>query len=145
MESEWVTVETVAIKEILQSKNIRPSYTRIKIFNYLISNFTHPTVDEIYQAVAKEIPTLSKTTVYNSLNLFMEAKLAKLIDLDDNESRYDGDVSDHGHFKCTICCSIADFSVNIDELYVNGLDGFTIDEKNVYFKGVCSRCNHQSI
>ena len=61
----------------LQEKNIRPSLLRIKILEYLISVKTHPTVDEIYDKLLPEIPTLSKTTVYNTLKLLVEAGFPK--------------------------------------------------------------------
>ena len=35
--------------------------------DYLLKHKTHPCIDEIYMALCKEIPTLSKTTVYLSL------------------------------------------------------------------------------
>ena len=55
------------IGEYLKSHNIKPSYQRMKIFEYLLNNRTHPTVDEIYQTLVKEIPTLSKTTVFSAV------------------------------------------------------------------------------
>ena len=56
----------------LQNHNIKPSVQRIAIMNYLIEHRTHPTVDEIYTALSPSIPTLSKTTVYNTLKLLSE-------------------------------------------------------------------------
>ena len=54
----------------LQNHNIKPSVQRIAIMNYLIEHRTHPTVDEIYTALSPSIPTLSKTTVYNTCLLY---------------------------------------------------------------------------
>ena len=53
--------------ERLQSHSIKPSVQRIAIMQYLMDHHTHPTVDEIYTALAPGMPTLSKTTVYNTL------------------------------------------------------------------------------
>ena len=64
------------IGEYLKAHEIKPSYQRIKIFQYLVENKNHPTVDMIYKALCTEIPTLSKTTVYNTLNLFIEKQAA---------------------------------------------------------------------
>lgn len=50
--------------ERLQSHSIKPSVQRIAIMQYLMDHHTHPTVDEIYTALAPSMPTLSKTTVY---------------------------------------------------------------------------------
>ena len=60
------------IGEYLKKNGIKPSIQRIKIFEYLLGHHTHPTVDDIFQSLSSEIPTLSKTTVYNTLNIFVE-------------------------------------------------------------------------
>ena len=62
---------TVAINTLVKY-GIHPSVQRIAIMDYLIKHRTHPTVDEVYTALSDEIPTLSKTTVYNTLKLFAE-------------------------------------------------------------------------
>lgn len=49
-----------------------PFRTAHSNYGYLLKNHTHPTVDEVYVALCKVIPTLSKTTVYNTLRLFSE-------------------------------------------------------------------------
>ena len=126
--------------DYLLKKNIKPSYPRIKVLEYLVLKKNHPTVDEIYNELVKELPTLSKTTVYNTLNLFIEAKLARLITIEDNETRYDASVANHGHFKCEVCRKIFDFSINIDSAEIEGLSHFTVKEKNVYYKGICPNC-----
>jgi len=128
------------IAEILLSKNIKPSYQRIKVLEYLVEKRSHPTVDEIYGALVKEIPTLSKTTVYNSLNLFMEANLVKIVLVENNEARYDIAFTEHGHFICETCNYIYDFPINLSEINHPTLENFQIKEKNVYFKGICSKC-----
>ncbi len=128
------------IGEYLKSHNIKPSYQRMKIFEYLLNNRTHPTVDEIYQALVKEIPTLSKTTVYNTLNLFVQENIALLITIEENETRYDADTAIHGHFKCEKCEKVYDFDTDISTLQISALDHFQINQQHIYFKGLCKDC-----
>ena len=129
-----------SIAKTLIEKNIKPSYQRIKILEYLIMKKNHPTVDRIFNDLVKEIPTLSKATVYNSLDLFEKENLAKVVTIEDNETRYDAKVATHGHFKCESCGSIYDFEINIDDFSTDSLKQFRITEKNVYFNGICSKC-----
>lgn len=105
-----------------------------------MNSSSHPTVDMIYTSLLPEIPTLSKTTVYKTMDLLVEAGLARLVHADDKEAHYDANISDHGHFKCIRCGRVYDFTVNLDRLETGGLEGFAVDEKNVVFKGVCPRC-----
>lgn len=128
------------IGEYLRGNGIKPSYQRIKIFEFLMNTKEHPTVDTIYKNLVSDIPTLSKTTVYNTLNLFVENNIALLITIEENETRYDADISVHGHFKCENCGRVADFSVDMGEMLVAELSGFQINQKHVYFKGICDHC-----
>lgn len=128
------------IVDICKNRGIRPSFTRVKILEYLMANRSHPTVDEIYRQLGGEIPTLSKTTVYNALGVFIGAGLARVVSVEDNETRYDADVSDHGHFKCEQCGRIYDFAVDTKGLKADGLTGFKIDQREIYFRGICPEC-----
>ncbi|MFN3478692.1 MAG: Fur family transcriptional regulator, partial [bacterium] len=63
------------ISEILEKHNIKPSLIRIKILEYIINSKSHPTAHEIYQKLKPQIPTLSKTSVYLNLNIFVNKKI----------------------------------------------------------------------
>ncbi len=124
----------------LKSHDIKPSFQRMKIFEYLITHRNHPTVEMIYKSLVKEIPTLSKTTVYNTLNLFVEKKIAIVIVIEENETRYDADMEIHGHFKCEECSAVYDIDVEAEKIQIKSLDNFQINEHHLYFKGICDKC-----
>lgn len=124
----------------LTTRKIRPSYQRVKVLDYLIKNQCHPTVDQIFNDLHKEIPTLSKSTVYNTLHSFIEVQLIRVITIEDNEARYDIITKNHGHFKCESCGTIYNFTINIDDFATDELTNFQVHDKNVYFKGICPRC-----
>ena len=124
----------------LKSHDIKPSFQRMKIFEYLITHRNHPTVEMIYKALIKEIPTLSKTTVYNTLNLFVDKKIAIVIVIEENETRYDADMEIHGHFKCEECSSVYDIDIEAEKIHIKSLDNFQINEYHLYFKGICDKC-----
>ncbi|WDV45748.1 Fur family transcriptional regulator [Clostridiaceae bacterium M8S5] len=126
------------VSNYLKTNDIKPSYQRVKIFEYLIKHRNHPTVDMIYKELALEIPTLSKTTVYNTLKLFVEKNIVIVINIEDNETRYDADTSFHGHFKCRHCNEIYDFKVEMP--FIKDLDGFEVNEYHFYLKGICKGC-----
>jgi len=121
----------------LKKNNIRLTHQRLKVLEYLSNSTNHPTVEQIYNALKKEVPSLSKTTIYNTLNYLAELKLIKALSIDDNEAHFDAVTVEHGHFICDSCGKIYDFDVNID---TGELDKFKINEKAVYFKGICPEC-----
>lgn len=128
------------ISQLLKANEIKPSVQRIKIYQFLINNPIHPTVDTIYNALIKEIPTLSRTTVYNTLNMFVEKKIVTLVPVEDNEARYDATIDQHLHFKCLSCQSVFDVDLSPDFSFEELLPGFQIDEKQIYCKGICKNC-----
>ncbi len=130
----------LTVEEYLKENGIKPSYQRIRIFEYLIKNQNHPNVDTIYRALYKDIPTLSRTTVYNTMKLFREKNITQMINIEDTETRYDADVSPHGHFKCTQCGNIFDVRMDVSDMEVEGLDSFRVEETHLYFKGTCDDC-----
>lgn len=124
----------------LKMKNIRLSHQRLKVFEYLTIHLDHPTVDQIYTGLQREIPTLSKTTAYSTLRALAGAGIVRVINIEDNETRYDIRVEDHGHFKCESCGTIYDFTADINSLTTGDLNHFDIKDKNLYFKGCCPSC-----
>lgn len=124
----------------LKKRKIRPSYQRIKVLEYLNKNQCHPTVEQIFKDLQREIPTLSKTTIYNTLNLFLENGLIRAVNIEEHETRYDIITEKHGHFKCENCGKIMNFRIDFDSLKAEELNGFKISDKSVYFKGICPGC-----
>lgn len=128
------------LKKELKLRKIQLSHQRLKVLEYLTQNRSHPTVDQIFTFLHQEMSTLSKTTVYNTLRVLVEAGLVRAINIEDHETRYDINVENHGHFKCESCGRIYDFHTDLDALACDGLNNFLIKDRNVYFNGICPRC-----
>jgi len=126
------------IRDYLTKHGLRISLYRLKIFEYLINERTHPTADEIYRQLKKELPAISPGTVYNTLRLFLEKKMVQLVNLEKNEARYDATLSWHGHLRCLGCGRV--FDLHIENLKLGGLEGFEIFEKHLSLKGLCPEC-----
>lgn len=133
-------MKTKDIEQLLKMHDIKPSHHRIRVFQYLVERKNHPTVDMIYKDLLEEIPTLSKTTLYNTLNLFLERGIVILITIEENETRYDADVSLHGHLKCNGCGQIYDIRLDLSQMDLSGLANFQVNESQIYFKGICPIC-----
>ena len=129
-----------SIIDILKENDIAPSMQRIKILEYLQSYKTHPTADMIYQALANEMPTLSKTTVYNTLKTFSEKGILVALSLFENEVRYEYNTEPHIHFKCTKCNKIYDLDKTYDRYDENMIDGHKVNEHHVNLRGICKEC-----
>ncbi len=131
------------ISDLFKAKGIKPSIQRLSVLRYIIQHKNHPSVDTIYKALSPEIPTLSKTTIYNTLDQLVEKGIVTALTISDNEVRYDFILSDHPHFLCSVCGKIYD--VNSDADFSNGdfVDGHKIDEIQLHYKGTCRGCLNQ--
>ncbi|MGL1936684.1 MAG: transcriptional repressor [Fibrobacterales bacterium] len=59
-----------SITQYLLHHGIKPSFQRIKIFEYLMGQEEFPTIETMYRDLKSELSTLSKTTIYNTLREF---------------------------------------------------------------------------
>lgn len=139
------TMNTIITKEQvidrLNQFGIKPSIQRIAILKYLLEHRTHPAIDEIYEALSKKMITLSKTTIYNTLQL-LESKGAILsILIDDKMVHYDGYPEPHAHFMCNNCRKIFDIEQKFEYPTNNTtLKKFKVSEVQIYYKGICNLC-----
>lgn len=132
-------MEREAIAKKLHSHGLRVTPQRVWVYDYLERYRTHPNAEEVFEAIKEKESSITLSTVYNVLQAFVEKGLAVEVKVDTGKVRYDANVGLHGHFICESCKSIYDF--NIDKLTVTGLEGFTTQLKDVYFSGVCNKCN----
>lgn len=125
----------------LVAHGIKPSVQRIAIMQYLLTHFTHPTVDDVFRGLTREIPTLSRTTVYNTLRLFSENGAAQMITIDEHRVCYDGNVSAHAHFYCKCCRRVIDVFEDVAHLLaMRDVSGNRVDDVQLYYKGICADC-----
>jgi len=128
----------------LSGYGIRPSVQRIAIMRFLLNNLIHPSADEVYESLRKHIPTLSKTTVYNTLKLFVENGAAIYVGIDEKNARFDGVVSQHAHFRCKDCGHISDFPMNSDLFIPKNFKG-DVEDTYFYMKGICEKCKNKRV
>lgn len=128
------------IDEFLRERGVSPSFQRIRILEFLIKNRVHPSAEEIHKNIVKIIPTLSKTTVYNTLNLFVRKGVIKRLGIDDSEARFDIDIEEHAHFQCISCGRIFDLKEN-NISFKENLEGHRMLEASIYIKGYCKECS----
>lgn len=132
---------TREIKERLLKFGVKPSLQRIAIMNYLLTHRTHPTADVIFNDLYPYIPTLSKTTVYNTLKLLTEQGAILCLNIDEKNARYDGDISCHAHFKCKNCNCLYDLQIKgTDLLQTENTENLLLTECLIYYKGYCESC-----
>ena len=129
------------LREELIKAGIRPSVQRLAIFEYVRQSCQHPTAEVVYEALCDELGSLSLTTVYNTLKLFVDAGLISMLTIDDTFRCFDGNRKDHAHFRCNKCGCIVDLKMKNEFVtLVEGLQGYEITDAQLYLKGLCPHC-----
>jgi Fe2+ or Zn2+ uptake regulation protein len=126
--------------KILKEKNLKVTPQRLIILRYLGENFTHPTTDKIYSDLKSNNPSLSKTTVYNSLEILEKHGIIQSITISGSELRYDIKQGMHHHFFCKKCGKIVDIDIECPNVERMSLYGHKVEEIHGYIKGICKEC-----
>lgn len=125
---------------LLQQKGVKPSLQRLLLFNYMQHCHAHPTVEQIYADLSAQGQALSKATVYNTLTLFVQKGLLRVIQLDHSEARYDILTGDHGHFVCEQCGAILDIPIDFAPLDPSFPEAGRITQRDLFYRGICKAC-----
>jgi Fur family peroxide stress response transcriptional regulator len=134
-----------SVKKKLKSTGMKLTTQRIAILQILHNNKSHPTAMDIYKRLKIKQPTVSFTTVYNTLELLTRIGEVRKLTLDFERAHYDPDTSQHHHAMCLKCGAIFDinqpFELPLDKVTSHDfpkITGFHID-----FWGYCSKCNQE--
>jgi Fur family peroxide stress response transcriptional regulator len=129
------------IKKTTKGRCFRRTPQRLAIRKFLEGNLSHPSAEEVYDALRGQFPTLSLATVYNTLAALQEWGEIVEVGLDPAKKRFDPIVSQHHHLICVRCKKILDIPekwrpvLNEDEKR-----GFQVIRSQVDFHGLCPEC-----
>ncbi len=128
------------LAEMMHRAGVRPSAQRLAILRNVVEGGAHPTADEIFRDLQADYPTMSRTTVYNSLHVLAESGLLKELELESGNRRYDfAEQPRHGHLRCRCCGRIFDMELP-EDISLPSPEGFHIDGIDVFFRGLCPEC-----
>jgi len=131
--------------KLLKENSIKITPQRLEILRFLDEHRTHPTADEIYKNLKENNPSLSKTTVYNSVEILKKHGIIQTLSISENELRYDIKSKMHHHFMCKKCGKIIDIDVECPNLGKMLDCGHKVQEVHGYFKGICKECFQEKI
>jgi Fur family peroxide stress response transcriptional regulator len=132
------------IQELFQDADLKMTNQRIAVYREIMRNRAkhfHPTAEQVYEGVRKQLPAISLNTVYRTLTSLVEKGLVKRLSSFTSSDLYDGFLSDHWHFVCIRCGSVQDIFVENKRFPdVSGKITGSVKEIVVQFRGVCRDC-----
>lgn len=124
-------------------KEMKNTIQKLKVVEYLKNHKNHPSAEEIFEEIRKEIPTITLATVYRILNNLVEN--GKIIKIEyGNKSFFDIFDEKHYHLICVNCNTIYDvyderlmnlIEKNLHENVDNEIFGYSL-----IFYGLCEKC-----
>ena len=123
----------------VQRRNTRQ---RKLVLDAVRQSYSHPTADEIYNAVREQDDKISRGTVYRNLNLLADAGEILSIKTPGG-SRFDRTTEPHAHVICTSCSRAVDVALPFDtelDTEVSELIGWDVTSHYTIFEGLCPDC-----
>lgn len=127
--------------------SLRMTRQRKVILEELRRMDSHPSADEVYEAVRREIPRISLGTVYRNLEVLSELGEIQKLELGGTIKRFDWNPNKHYHIRCLQCGRVDDAPVAPltkieDELY--GSTVYEIVGHRLEFLGLCPNCSEKN-
>jgi len=122
--------------DVLEQAGIQPSAQRVAVADYVLATDDHPSAEQVWARVKERFPVLSRATVYNTLNLFVEKGLLRELVIAEGKVVFDPKLAPHHHFIDEETQSIVD--VPWEALQVKNVDalrGFDVREYQVVMRG----------
>lgn len=120
---------------------------RIEILSYLMQNHIHPSVDTIYESLLEKNPGLSRTTVYNTVQLLAKCGALRTLCIDEAHVNFDENTMPHAHLLCRECGRIIDLplkGISAEKAsHPFTMDGNMIEEVHQYYRGLCQECRNK--
>ena len=134
--------------EKLQKEGYKYTNQREEVLRILLRNKdSHMSCDEVHSIVSNERKDVGIATVYRTLQLFEKLGIVYKINFDDGVSRYELNFGTenhhHHHLICTNCGSVTEVKLDLLESLEDEIEkeeGFTIQDHNVKFYGICKDC-----
>lgn len=121
----------------------RNTIQRALVLEAVRSLHNHPTSADVYEVVREKHPNISRATVYRNLGVLASRGEVLRVEVPNGADRYDFLSKPHYHAKCRVCGGVFD----VDMPYqgdlvsqVTGAHGFTIEDHEIIFTGVCADC-----
>ena len=126
----------VNVVEILSSHGIHPSAQRVAVAQYVLTTHDHPSADRVWDRVRERFPMISRATVYNTLNLFVEKGLLRELHLAEDSVVFDPKLERHHHLIDDETGQIHDIAWSKVEIKnIKSISNYDIHEYQVVMHG----------
>jgi Fur family transcriptional regulator, peroxide stress response regulator len=130
-------------REACARQGLAATHQRLVIYHALTAHRDHPSPEDVYERVRKEIPSISLGTVYKNIRTFIEHGLLGEVSLHHGTARLEVNLKPHHHLVCLRCKAIVDLDdEDLEPVRLRGRapDGFKVQRYSVEAIGLCQPC-----
>ena len=133
--------------EILKRHGLKATIQRMSILS-IVHSHGHCDVDEIYEKLLLNHPTVSLATVYKNIVTMVEEGVLSEVPIAGRKSKYELKKHDHLHLVCRSCGVVKD--MELDEVMAEkgrkrSIEAsFTLESMQINLYGICSECKRQT-
>ncbi len=126
-----------------RAAGLKVTQQRLAVYAMLAGTESHPTPDDVFEAIRAGLPLLSLATVYKILDQFHRAGFVRKVSTEGQVARYDIRMEPHHHLVCTACGAIHDVQLDTVPDLSSGIPStadFDVARYDVIFHGLCGTC-----
>jgi Fe2+ or Zn2+ uptake regulation protein len=127
----------------LRARGYRMTPQRLAILHVLHHSGEHLSPTEVYERAGAELPGLTETTVYRTLEFLAENGLARPAHMGSGHLVYEIARHEHHHIKCRNCGNETEVEhALLEKLYLQleSASGYRLTDSHVTFFGLCPNC-----
>jgi len=128
---------------LLKENDLKATIQRTSILQS-IDHAGHINIDDIYDDVKKQYPTLSLATIYKNIIMMQENNVIVEVPMNSQKSKYELKKEEHMHLICQACGDIKDAAITTETKEILVIENFQVNTSQINLFGLCEKCQSKS-
>jgi len=128
---------------LLKENDLKATIQRTSILQS-IDKAGHINVDDIYEDVKKQYPTLSLATIYKNIIVMQENNVIVEVPMNGEKSKYELKKDEHMHLICEQCGFIMDTEITSQTKETLVIENFQLKSSQINLFGLCEKCQNKA-
>jgi len=124
---------------LLKENDLKATIQRTSILQ-TIDHAGHINIDDIYENVKKQYPTLSLATIYKNIITMQHNNVIVEVPMNGEKSKYELKKEEHMHLICERCGEIKDTEITTKTQEVLVIENFQVKSSQINLFGLCQKC-----
>lgn len=126
---------------LLKENDLKATIQRTSILK-TIDHAGHINIDDIYDNVKEQYPTLSLATIYKNIIVMQENNVIIEVPLNGEKSKYELKKEEHMHLICEVCGKIKDTQITPATKEALVIENFQLKASQINLFGLCQKCQN---